>query len=88
MTKSGILRPVVITGLILAAGASLTACQKKAESDAAGFGASGIEATRTEDKFGKNFGNVSRASPNSEPAEVEDGDLAPVSDTAEPEQID
>ncbi len=88
MIKSGILRPVVITGLILTAGASLPACQKKVESDATGFGASGSEATRTEDRFGKNFGNASRASPNSEPANVEDGDLIPVSNTAEPEQID
>lgn len=78
---------MVITGLILTAGGSLTACQKKAESDAAGFGASGFEA-RTEDRFGKNFGNASRASPNSEPANVEDGDVIPVSNTAEPEQID
>jgi len=86
--KSGILRPVVITGLILTAGASLTACQKKAEGDAAGFGVSGSEATRTEDKFGQGFGNASRAPVNSEPATVKDGDVIPVSNTAEPEQID
>ena len=86
--KSGILRPVVITGLILTAGASLTACQKKVESDATGFGASGSEATRTEDRFGKNFGNLMRAPANSEPTKIEDGDLLPVSNTAEPVQID
>ena len=79
---------MVITGLILTAGASLTACQKKAEGDAAGFGASGSEATRTEDKFGKNFGTAFRAPANSEPAKVEDADVIPVSNTAEPEQID
>ena len=78
---------MVITGLILTAGASLTACQKKAESDAAGFGASADEATLAEDRFGKNFAKASRAPANSEPARVEDGDLIPVSNTAEPEQI-
>ena len=86
--KSGLLRPVVITGLILTAGASLTACQKKAESDAAGFSMSGAEAIRTEDKFGTKFATVSRAPANSEPAKVEDGDLLPVSNTTEPEQIE
>ena len=85
--KSGLLRPVVITGLILTAGASLTACQKKAEGDATGFGASGTEARRTEDKFGTKFGNAIRAPANSEPVVVEDGDLIPVSNTAEPEQV-
>ena len=86
--KSGLLRPVVITGLILTAGASLTACQKKAESDAAGFSTSSAEAIRTEDKFGTKFGTASRAPANSEPANVEDGDMIPVSNTGEPVQID
>lgn len=75
---------MVITGLILTAGASLTACQKKAVGDAAGFDVSGAEAVRTEDKFGKGFGKAFRAPPNSEPANVADSDVAPVSRTAEP----
>lgn len=79
---------MVITGLILTAGASLTACQKKVESDAAGFGVSADQATRAEDRFGTTFGKASRAPASSEPAPVEDGDLIPVSNTAEPEQID
>ena len=84
---SGLLRPVLITGLILAAGASLTACQKKAERDSTGFGAPGAEARRTEDKFGTKFGTAFRAPANAEPVRVEDGDLLPVSNTAEPEQV-
>ncbi len=85
--KSGFLRPVVITGLILTAGASLSACQKKAESNAAGFDAPDAESARSEDKFGSKFGNAFRAPANSEPVAVEDGDLLPVSNTAEPEQV-
>lgn len=77
----------MITGLILTAGASLSSCQKKAESNAAGFDALDAEAARTEDKFGTKFGNALRAPANSEPVAVEDGDLPPVSNTAEPEQV-
>ena len=79
---------MAITGLILAAGASLTACQKKAESDAAVFDAPGAGPTRTEDKFGTNFGTAFRAPANSEPANVSDGDLPPVSNTTDPEPVD
>ncbi len=75
---------MVITGLILTAGASLTACQKKTVGDAAGFDVSEGQAVRTEDKFGKGFGKAFRAPPNSEPANVSDSDVAPVSRTAEP----
>lgn len=78
---------MVITGLILTAGASLTACQKKAESDAIGFDSTGTGPTRTEDKFGTTFGNAFRAPANSEPAKVNDGDLPPVSNTTEPEPV-
>ncbi len=88
MSATGIMRPALVAGLILAAGASLTACQKKAESDAAGFGAFGSQATRTEDKFGKGFGKAFRAPANSEPAKVSDNDVIAVSLTAEPEQIE
>ena len=77
----------MLTGLILAAGASLTACQDKAEGDSTGFGAPGADARRAEDKFGTKFGNAFRAPANAEPVVVEDGDLLPVSNTAEPEQV-
>ena len=88
MSADGILRLALVAGLILAAGASLTACQKKAENDAAGFGAFGSQATRTEDKFGKGFGKAFRAPANSEPVNVAEGDVVSLSRTAEPEQID
>lgn len=78
---------MVITGLIITASASLSACQKKAESNAGSFEVLDAEATRTEDKFGPQFGNAFRAPPNSEPIAVEDGDLPPVSNMAEPEQV-
>ena len=81
------MRPAIIASLILAAGASLTACQKKAQSDAAGFAAFGSSVNHPEDKFGKGFGKAFRAPPNSEPANVSDNDVVPVSRTAEPEQI-
>lgn len=79
---------MVITGLILTAGASLTACQKKAVGDDAGFDMSGSGAARTGDKFGTGFGKASRAPPNSEPANVSDSDVVPVSLTAEPTPVD
>ena len=79
---------MVIAGLILTAGASLTACQKKAVGDAAGFSVSAAGAVRTEDKFGKGFGNAFRAPPNSQPANVSDNDVIPISRTAEPIKID
>ena len=88
MSATGIKRLALVVGLILGAGASLTACQKKAESDATGFGAFGSHATRSEDKFGKGFGKAFRAPANSEPAKVSDNDVVPVSLTAEPEQVD
>ncbi len=40
-----------------------------------------------EDQFGKGFGKAFRASPNSEPANLVEGDVIPVSNTAEPVEI-
>ena len=82
------MRPALVAGLILAAGASLTACQKKAGSDATGFAAFKTGAPRTEDKFGKGFGRAFRAPANSVPANIADGDVIPVSLTTEPVQIE
>ena len=88
MTGNKIMRPALVAGLILAAGASLTACQKKAGSDATGFAAFKTGAPRTEDKFGKGFGRAFRAPANSVPANIADGDVIPVSLTTEPVQIE
>lgn len=41
-----------------------------------------------QDKFGKEFGAAMNADPNSEPRDVQEGDLAPVSLTTEPVAID
>lgn len=79
---------MVITGLILVAGGSLAACQKKAVGDAAGFGVTGpTTSSRTEDKFGKGFGKAFRAPKNAEPANVSDSDVIPLARTAEPAQV-
>jgi hypothetical protein len=64
---------------------SLSACGKNSDdSDTLTVESSGIDTGRPEDRFGKGFGEKFRADPNSEPANVTDGELAPVSDTTEP----
>lgn len=69
------------------AGASLSACNKKTDSDALVLGSRDEAGTSTEDKFGKGFGKAFRADPNSEPANVSANDVNPVSYTTEPEPI-
>lgn len=46
-----------------------------------------VVTTAQEDKFGLAFGMDFRASPNSEPATVNEGDIVPVSFTTEPIDI-
>jgi hypothetical protein len=46
-----------------------------------------VVTTAQEDKFGSGFGAAFRAPPNSEPFNVSDGDLVPVSLTTEPIDI-
>lgn len=70
------------------AGASLIACGKQSESEAFANDPFAAETTRTEDKFGKEFGKTFRADPNSEPANVSDDEVVPVSYTAEPIEIE
>lgn len=83
MIKAGIL-----FCLIVAAGASLSACHKTNESDAFAVSGSDNDSSRPEDRFGKGFGEKFRAPPNSEPAKVNDNDVKPVSLTAEPEPVE
>lgn len=78
---------MVITGLILIAGTSLAACQKKAVGDVADFGVTGSASARPEDQFGKGFGKAFRAPSNAEPANVSENDVTLVSRTAEPAQV-
>lgn len=75
-------------GLILLAGASLIACGQKSESDALANDPFAASTARMEDKFGKEFGKAYRADPNSEPANVSDDDVVPVSYTTEPVTIE
>ncbi len=75
----------ILVGLIFA-GASLSACNRD-EGDALVLDAR-TDAERPEDKFGEGFGEAFRADPNSEPAPVRDGDVKPVSHTAQPEPIE
>lgn len=77
----------LLAGLAIAAGATLSACSKKSESDPLLIEPRNDIGTN-EDKFGKGFGAAFDADPNSEPREVHEGDLAPVSMTTEPVAID
>jgi hypothetical protein len=68
--------------------ASFSSCSDKSESDA--FADSNLAASEAdrEERFGKQFEEMSRADPNSEPANVSENDLAPVSLTTEPVSLD
>lgn len=82
------IRPTLLFGLTLLAGASLTACDKQNDSDALAPDEAVSKARNAEDQFGEGFGNAFRAEPNSEPINVDEGDVVAVSQTAEPVQID
>ena len=84
MSATGILRLAEIASLTLVAGASLTACQKKAAGDVTGFSVTQSASIRTEDQFGKGFGKAFRAPKTAEPVKVSDSDVIPLSRTAEP----
>ena len=77
----------LIICLFLGAVVSLSACSKT-ESDTLAIDGSRADAGPPEDQFGKGFGEKFRADPNSEPKEVKDNDVAPVSLTTEPVPID
>lgn len=79
-------RSTISIGFILVAEMSLSACGNKSEDDFS-VPASRAESGRVEDQFGKGFGKAFRANPNSEPANVAQGDVIPVSRTAEPVDI-
>ena len=85
--KSGVAKATTIVGMILIAGGSLSACDKQSGKESLTVG-SGRESGTIDSKFGKGFGTALNAAPNSEPHNVQDGDLAPVSLTTEPEVID
>lgn len=83
----GVFRMGSLAGYLLVAGATLTACSPEAADRVDAGDPFDSQARRTEDKFGQGFGNAFRADPMSEPTEVSDADMAPVSRTAEPVPI-
>ena len=76
----------MLIGLALIGG-SLSSGDKKSESDLLMIEPKNERGAK-EDKCGKGFGPAMNADPNSEPREVQEGDLAPVSLTTEPVAID
>lgn len=73
-------------GLIIVVGVALSSCNKARDRDAPT--ALNLDApTHEEDQFGAGFGKDFRADPMSKPANVEDSDVKPVSDTAKPVPI-
>ena len=85
--RSGVAKATMILGLVLIAGGSLSACNKKSGSEPLTVEA-GRDAGAIDSKFGKGFGTAFNADPNSEPRNVQDSDVAPVSLTTEPVAID
>jgi hypothetical protein len=81
-----LIRSSLCAGLIIVGGASLSACNKAADSDAPAT-VNLTSAGHPEDQFGQGFGKDFRADPMSKPANVEDGDVVPVSPTARPVPI-
>lgn len=76
----------LLFGLVVVAGVSLSSCSKAKERDAPA--ALNLDsASHQEDQFGKGFGRDFRADPMSKPADVENSDVAPVSDTDQPVPI-
>ncbi len=75
-------------GLILIAGASLSSCSDKSESDAFADMNLSVGFEQSDKPFGEGFDAKFRADPNSEPTPVREGDVPPVSYTTEPVQID
>ena len=73
-------RGAIAGGLVL----SLSGCGGGGGSSSSATTPPSTVTTAQEDKFGPVFGNDFRASPNSEPAPVKDGDIVAVSLTTEP----
>ena len=74
--------------VMLLIGASLVACNRERDEDVLANDPLAASSARPEDHFGKGFGRSFRADPKSEPARVADGDVIPVSRTAEPIAVD
>jgi len=77
----------LLIGLILLSGASLSACNRQSGNDAPESDPFAASSSTKGDQFGKGFGKASRADPNSEPVNLSEIELPPVSYTAEPVAI-
>jgi len=80
--------PKLLFGVVVLAGASLSACGRQQENGAIEGDPFAARSTAKEDQFGKGFGEAFRADPNSKPRTVLENDVVPVSLTAEPVTID
>ncbi len=79
----------LLMGLLMLSGVSISACDRNSGNDAPEndpFAAR--SAGNQDDQFGKGFGKAHRADPNSEPVNIADVELAPVTATGEPVPID
>ena len=85
--RPGVAKATTIFSLILITGGSLSACNKKGGDEPLMI-EPGRDSGALDSKFGKGFGPASIADPNSEPRNVQDNDVAPVSLTTEPVAID
>ena len=83
-----ICRLKLILGAIMMAGASLSACSGESEGDVVSQDPLAGRTAAQGDQFGKGFGKAFRADSNSEPANVSNADVKPVSLTAEPLDVD
>lgn len=84
--RAGVAKVRTLVGLVLIGG-SLFACSKKSEGDPL-FIEPRNDLGTNEDKFGKGFRTAFTADPNSEPRNVQEGDLPPISLTTEPLAVD
>jgi hypothetical protein len=74
--------------LLCLSGAPLSSCSDKSESGAFADPNLAASVGRSDERFGRKFEELRRADPNSEPANITENDVAPVSYTTEPERID
>ncbi len=81
-------RPGLVLGLILLAGASLAGCGRNDDGEAPGPDLFADRSEKGQEGFGDTFEKASRASPESEPINVGEDDLPPVSTTTEPVIVD
>ncbi len=72
---------------MLIAGGSLSACNKQSGRDPL-MVKPGTDAGTPDNKFGEGFGKAFNADPNSEPRNVNENDVTPVSLTTEPVKIE